>query len=348
MRHMRSLRLSLRGALHPDLRRLVTLLIMLATVLPAGAARASGQMPPGPVRIDVGGFKLNSVLLPAGRHADLPPIVFIHGASTSLYDPMLSFRTRLEGRAKLLFVDRPGHGQSDAGGPQNILPDGQADAIARLMDRLGIRRAIIVGHSFGGAIAAAFAVRHPEKVAGLVFLSPAVYPWPGGIAWYYAAARPPVLGPLFSTLIVPPLGSLAIGQATKSVFAPNHPPAGYIEKTHAFRALNPAAFRHNAREIGALSDWAARFSRQYPKIKAPTVIITGDADGIVSPALHSRHLARDIRGSRLIVVHRLGHKSDYVAGDLAVAAIEKVAGRKVDFRPVVKAVERRIANDGKQ
>ena len=300
-----------------------------------------------PVRIDVGGFKLNSVLVEPSRRADLPPIIFIHGASASLYDPMFSFRAKLQGRAELLFVDRPGHGKSDIGGDQNILPDGQADAIAVLMKKRGIAKAIFVGHSFGGAIAASFAVRHPEMVSGLVFLSPAVYPWNGGIAWYYEAASAPVTGALFSTLIVPPIGIVAIDRATKGVFAPNRIPPGYVEKTKARQALRPVAFRHNAKEVAALSDWARAASVDYRKITAPTVIITGDTDGVVSPEVHSRHLARDIPGARLIVVHNLGHKSDFVASDLAIAAIETVAGRKVNLAGARRDVEGRIARDGK-
>lgn len=300
-----------------------------------------------PVRIDVGGFKLNSVLMRTGGRADLPPIVFLHGASTGLYDPMFSFRRKLQGRATLLFVDRPGHGSSDAGPAENILPDGQADAIARLMEKRGIKKAVIVSHSFGGAIAAALALRHPEKVSGLVFLSPAVYPWKGGVAWYYDAASIPVTGALFSTLVAPPIGIFALDQATRSVFAPNRRPAGYIERTRAWQALRPAAFRHNAREVAALSQWAAKVSPRYRQIHVPTVIITGDADGVVSPDIHARHLARDISGSRLIVVHNLGHKSDFVASDLAVAAIEKVAGGAVNLTSVARAIERRIAKDGR-
>lgn len=299
------------------------------------------------VRTDVGGFKLNSVLVETGRKPDLPPIVFIHGASASLYDPMFSFRTKLQERAKLLFVDRPGHGNSDVGGEQNILPDGQADSIAALMQKRGINRAIIVGHSFGGAIAASFAVRHPDMVLGLVFLSPAVYPWNSGIAWYYEAASAPITGTLFSTLIVPPIGLMTIDNATKGVFAPNPVPADYIDKTRALQALRPLAFRHNAREVAALSDWARAASVNYHKIKVPTVIITGDTDSIVSPEVHSRHLARDILGARLIVVHNLGHKSDFVASDLVIAAIETVAGRKSNLNAVKRDVERRIAGDGK-
>ncbi|WP_312407430.1 alpha/beta hydrolase [Rhizobium sp.] len=298
-----------------------------------------------PVLTDVGGYRLNSILIQAGNKTDLPPIVFIHGASTSLYDPMLSFRDKLEGRGTLLFVDRPGHGRSDAGGRENVSPDGQADAISTLMEKRGIGGAIIVGHSFGGAIAAELAVRHPDKVRGIVFLSPAVYPWSSGVAWYYDAARAPVAGALFSAFIVPPLGLLAINQATKAVFAPNRPPADYVEKTKALQAIRPQAFRHNAREIAALSDWAEIAAKQYRHIKAPTIIITGDTDKIVSPDIHARHLARDIPGARLIVVHNLGHKSDYIANDLAIAAIERVAGRKVDLLGMARAVERRIAND---
>ncbi|HEV2502304.1 MAG TPA: alpha/beta hydrolase [Mesorhizobium sp.] len=299
------------------------------------------------VRIDIGDYQLNSVLIQPGAKADLPPIVFIHGASSSLYDPLLAFRNRLEGRAALLFVDRPGHGASDTGDARNILPDGQADAISVLMEKRGIGRAIIVGHSFGGAIAAAFAVRHPEKVAGLVFLSPAVYPWSTGIDWYYDVARVPVIGHLFSALVVPPLGFAAIEGAADAVFAPNARPDDYVEKTRALQAISPGRFRHNAQEIAALSDWAKVASRDYPGIKAPTVIITGDADKVVSPEIHSRHLASDIRGSQLIVVHNLGHKPDYVAGDLVVAAIERVAGRKRDLQAIARAVEKRIADDGK-
>ena len=312
----------------------------------ANAAIVDNFAPPQQ-RIDVGGFKLNSILIEAGAAPDLPPIVFIHGASTSLYDPLLSFRVRLEGRARLLFVDRPGHGDSDAGGAENILPDAQADAIARLMEARGIAKAIMVGHSFGGAVIAAFAIRHPDKVAGLVFLSPVVYPWPGGVAWYYSAARPPLTGLLFSAFIVPPIGILTIDSATKAVFAPNQRPAGYIKATRALQALRPGAFQYNAREIAALSGWAKSASPGYRKIRAPTVIIAGDADKTVSTDIHARHLARDIQGSTLIVVHNLGHKSDYVAADLVVAAIEKLSGKRSKLRATTKTLEQRIANDGK-
>lgn len=324
---------------------------IFAAIMLGGSALASEKSASpvitGEVRIDVGGFQVNSVLLPAKKGASLPPIVFIHGASTSLYDPMYAFREALEGKATLLFVDRPGHGRSDVGPRANVLPDAQADAIANLMKKRGIRKAIIVGHSFGGAITAAFALRHRDMVEGLVFLSPALYPWPGGVSWYYDAARAPVAGVLFSTLIAPAAGAIAIDGAVKSVFAPNPKPSDYIGKTRAYQALRPVAFRHNAQEVGGLNAWAKTASPSFRDIKAPTVIVAGDADNVVSTEIHSRHLARDVRGAELIVVHNLGHKSDYVARDLVIAAIEKIAGKKRNLKSIAKALEARIANDGK-
>ena len=327
-----------------------SLLPILGTILAVGisasALAADKGVVTGEMKLDVGGFKLNSLLLPASGKADLPPIVFIHGASTSLYDPMYAFAEPLKGRATLLFIDRPGHGLSDIGPKDNILPDAQADAIARLMEKRGIPKAIIVGHSLGGAITAAFALRHGDMVEGLVFLSPALYPWPGGISWYYDAARAPVAGLFFSTLIAPPAGLFALNAAVKGVFAPNPMPSDYVSKTKAYRALRPAAFRHNAQEVGALNGWAKTASANYKDIKAPTVIIAGDTDGVVSTEIHSKHLARDVHGAELIIVHNLGHKSDFAARDLAIAAIEKISGSKRNLKAIAKTLEMKIAKDG--
>lgn len=321
-------------------------LIAAASMILVTASRPFAEQYQGEnVKVDVGGYRLNSVLLAPGPKADLPPIVFIHGASTSLLDPMFSFRDKLEGRAELLFVDRPGHGLSESDGERTTYPDAQADAIATLMEKRGVRKAIVVGHSFGGSVAAALAVGHPDKVGGLVFLSPAVYPWPDGIAWYYEAAKAPVTGWLFSGLIVPPLGLLTIDKAADAVFSPNSRPENYVAATEARRAIAPTAFRYNAMEIANLKTWVEAASKRYSQIAAPTVIITGDTDEIVSPQIHSEHLARDIRGARLVTVRNLGHKSDYVARDLAVAAIELVAGKRRDLEAIKNRIERRIAGD---
>lgn len=295
--------------------------------------------------IDVGGFRLNSILVRAGPTADLPPIVFIHGASGNLHDQMAAFLAPLEGRADLLFVDRPGHGYSERGGPENDFPDGQAAAIARLMEIRGIDRAIIVGHSFGGAIAASFAVHHKERTAGLLFLAPATHPWPGGIDWYYSLAQRPVLGRLFSHLLALPLGLKRIDGGTRFVFWPNAVPRDYVRRTGPALVLRPATFRANAVDVANLHAYVTRMQPRYREIDAPTVIITGDRDGIVLEQIHSRGLARDISNAELIRIRNLGHKPDHMATDVAIVAIEKLAGLERDLQNAARRAEARLAKD---
>lgn len=295
--------------------------------------------------IDVGGLRLNSVLVPGGENADLPPIVFIHGASGNLRDQMHAFRAKLEGRATLLFLDRPGHGYSERGSPENAWPDGQAHAIARLMDKRGIAKAIIVGHSFGGAIAASFALEHPEKTAGLLFLAPATHPWPGGVDWYYDLAKTPVIGWLFTRIVALPAGLSRIDSGTRFVFAPNPRPDDYIDATAPALVLRPAAFRNNATDVANLLEYVRRVEPRYTQIRTPTVIVTGDTDGVVYEEIHSRGLARDIAGSELVWIRNLGHKPDYVVKDLAIEALEKIAGRDRDLQESARRAEARLVKD---
>lgn len=295
------------------------------------------------VLTDIGGYRINCIHLAKPDKADLPPLVFIHGASGNLQDQVEAFAARLQGRAEMLFVDRPGHGYSERGGPENAFPSGQADAIASLMTKLSIGRAIIVGHSFGGAIAAAFAVRHSQKTAGLLFLAPATHPWPGGVDWYYTLSTIPVLGWLFTHTLLLPIGLRRMEQGTVSVFSPNPRPDDYIDKTAPALVLRPQTFRYNAEDVANLLGYVKRESHRYRGIAAPTVIITGDSDDIVLAELHSIGLERDIPGAELITVRGLGHKPDYVTPDVAIAAIEKLAGTPRDLDAATRVAERRIA-----
>ena len=259
---------------------------------------------------DVGGFRMNALQVPAAPDADLPPIVFIHGASGNLRDQETAFRKALDGRAQLLFVDRPGHGYSERGGPANNFPDGQAAAIARLMEKRGIDRAIIAGHSFGGAIAASFALHSPEETIGLLLLAPATHPWPGTIDWYYKLTSRPILGWLFSHLLYLPAGLMLMDKATQAVFHPNPRPPQYLADGATALVLRPRNFRANAIDVANLNSYVRRISPRYGEIEAPTVIITGDSDAIVAEEIHSRGLAADITGSELVVIRNLGHKPD--------------------------------------
>jgi pimeloyl-ACP methyl ester carboxylesterase len=328
---------------------ILALVLVLAGVSRVGAWLIERRNPPVGAFATVEGTRVHHVHVPApgaGPGAgDLPPVVFLHGASGNLKDQMLPIRPLLEGRAEMLFLDRPGHGWSTRG-PDNEDPHGQARTVAALMRHLGIDRAVIVGHSFGGALAATFALDHPGMTAGLVFLAPATHPWPGGdTSWYYRLAAMPVAGRIFAETIAWPGASLSIGQATACVFSPNRAPEAYIDDAGIRLLLRPGHFLANARDVEGLYRHVRRIAPRYGEIAAPTVIISGDRDTVVYEEIHSVGLARDIPGAELVWVPNLGHKPDWIAPDLAVAAIEKVAGHARDLGAVARAVAARVAGD---
>ncbi|QPC90454.1 alpha/beta fold hydrolase [Mesorhizobium sp. INR15] len=325
---------------------LMALVFTLVGVTRVGSWLIERRNPPVGEFADINGARIHYVHVPAPANADLPPIVFIHGASANLKDQMLPLRPLLEGRAEMLFFDRPGFGWSGRGPGNNENPSAQANTIAALMDHLGIKQAIIVGHSFGGAVTTAFGLEHADKTLGLVFMSPATHPWPGGAtSWYYDVTTIPVLGWLFSETLTYPAGTLQMADATTCVFAPNKVPDNYVAEASIPTVLRPSAFRANATDVAGLYRYALAAAPHYPEIKAPTVVISGDRDKVVFARIHSVGLVRDISGAELVWVHNLGHKPDWIAPDLAVGAIEKVAGKDIDLQAMARTVEARIAGD---
>jgi pimeloyl-ACP methyl ester carboxylesterase len=93
-------------------------------------------------------------------------LVFVHGAGGSHLNWPPQLR-RLAG-ANTYALDLPGHGQSEGQGRTSI--SAYADFVAAFLDTLGLEKAILVGHSMGGATALDFTLRYPERMAGLVLV----------------------------------------------------------------------------------------------------------------------------------------------------------------------------------
>lgn len=110
--------------------------------------------------------------------ADRPSLVFVHGAGGCAADwPYQWQQTGIppsQGEARWLtdypryFLDLPGHGRSP-GSARTTIAEYAADVIA-FTETVGIRRAVIVGHSMGGAIALTIGLLKPKNLAGLVIL----------------------------------------------------------------------------------------------------------------------------------------------------------------------------------
>jgi pimeloyl-ACP methyl ester carboxylesterase len=99
-------------------------------------------------------------------------VVFVHAAAghTGQWAAQLK---HLRGERRALAIDLRGHGQSRATLSKGTSIEELAADIGAVVDRLGLQRFVLVGHSMGGAVCVAYAGQHPERVAGLFLLDPA-------------------------------------------------------------------------------------------------------------------------------------------------------------------------------
>ena len=279
-------------------------------------------------RVDLGSGRLH-VVETSPQAAARGAIVLIHGASGNFADLHVALAGRLAREGFHVFaVDRPGHGWSDRlAGRAAASPALQAACVVQALAALGVEEAIVVVHSLAGVLGLAMALEAPAFTRALVLLAPVSHPWKGGVSWYYVAATLPGLGTLFRWLIVPWAGLAAMRRGLVEVFAPNAVPADYIRRTRLPLVLRPANFRANAEDFNALCEAARALAPRYREIAAPTAIVMGAEDSLVSADIHAKRLVRDIPGAILRMLPGIGHSPHFAAPQAVIAAVLEVERR---------------------
>ncbi|SNS41893.1 alpha/beta fold hydrolase [Tropicimonas sediminicola] len=273
--------------------------------------------------LPVGGGMVHALTTGSG-----PDVVLLHGASGNLRDFTFDLVGRLARDFRVTAFDRPGLGHSDPLHADGESPAEQAAVLDAAAGMLGLGRAVIVGHSFGGSVAMAWALEHPERVAAVVTLAGATMPWPGDLGpWYRIAST------TFGAATVVPLvsGWLPDSYARNSVasiFAPQQPPDGYLEHVGIPLTLRRAAvLRSNVRQVAGLKPHVAAMARRYPGLSVPVEIVHGTADTIVPAAVHAHPMSRLLPTARLTELPGIGHMPHHVAPDATLAAIRSAAVR---------------------
>ena len=126
--------------------------------------------------------------------ASLPLVVFVHGSPGSwktfaglMADP------DLQGKVRMISVDRPGFGQSESGREVKSLKR-QAALLKPILDRnRSGSGAILVGHSFGGPVISRMAMDYIDQIGALIMISPTIDPELEGTFWYQHLVKVPLL-----------------------------------------------------------------------------------------------------------------------------------------------------------
>ncbi len=238
---------------------------------------------------------MNDLPMPVWQEAGKGPraVVLLHGiggGGAALWSPVLR---ALEGFRALAW-DMPGYGAS-APLPALSFP-ALAQALARMLDRAGIERADLVGHSIGGMIAQEFVATWPDRVRSLVLYAspPAFGSRDPAFRERFLAAR---LGPLDAGLGMAAVAEGLVG----SLMGGNADPGAAPAAIAAMSAVPEASYR-------AVLDCLTTFDRRADlgRIACPTLVLAGEEDRTAPfPGLHA--MAQAIPGAELAVVARAGH-----------------------------------------
>jgi pimeloyl-ACP methyl ester carboxylesterase len=292
---------------------------------PADAETYAMQSPPPDAFpretfVTVEGIALRALV--AGRGA--VPVVLLHGASGNANDWTFGMLQGLAQGGAVVAFDRPGIGGSDAPETGVESPFVQASLMAAGLQALGHRQAILVGHSYGGSVALAWALSEPERVRGLVLLASPSQVWPGGVGRLNDVLATPVVGSLLASIASAAVPRGVVETAAARVFAPQEPPPGYVAGLGLDRVLDADALRTNARQLTALKDHIRTMVPRYPGLAMPTRLLHGDVDDIVPLGIHSEPLASQIPGAQLTVLRGVGHMPHHAAADSVRAAVNAV------------------------
>jgi pimeloyl-ACP methyl ester carboxylesterase len=260
-----------------------------------------------------------------------PDLVMIHGASGSLRDLTFSLRDRLTDRFRVTVVDRPGLGHSDPLEDQSLRA--QARHIAAGLAALGVSDPVVLGQSYGGAVALAWALdggpdgRLNGGPRALVLVGSPSLPWPGQLdPWYRltsTAAGRTVAIPLASAFV--PDGY--VRSAIDAVFAPDPVPPGYDNWLGTALTLRRSALWANTAQINALRAELVMMEPRYSSLALPVELIHGSADTIVPLAIHSQPLSQLLPNTTLTVIDGAGHMPHHTHADTVIAAIDRAALR---------------------
>jgi pimeloyl-ACP methyl ester carboxylesterase len=292
------------------------------------ARRAERDNPPAGRFVSVEGVRLHVVERGSGE-----PLVLLHGNGSMIQD--FGASGLLDAAAehhRVIAVDRPGYGYSERPRDRVWSPAEQARVIHAALLRLGVSRAIVLGHSWGTSVAVALALAHPGMVRGLVLVSGYYYPSARADVALLSAPAIPVIGDLMRHTVSPLLARLAWPGILRKLFGPAPVPAKFA----AFpvdMALRPGPLRASAAEAALMIPDAAALQDRYRELTMPVAVLAGDGDRLVTTADQSARLHDELPDSTFQALPGVGHMAHHTATDAVLAAIAEVDARSAPPAP---------------
>jgi pimeloyl-ACP methyl ester carboxylesterase len=280
-------------------------------------------VPPVGRFMEVGGQRLH--LVDSGEKAGQsePPLVFVHGLLGQLNHFSFALVERFPER-RVVLIDRPGSGYSQGAQPQTLA--GQAAILAETIARLGLRKPLVVGHSFGGAVALALALDHREKLGGLALIAPLTLMVAKPPKPFAALSNRSRLSLWFGAWTLGPVATLMRSHVARDeVFAPDPMPARFWNDGGGLLGARPSALLAASGDIVTQPREMPQMMLRYGALDLPIGVLFGSGDRVLDPHAQGEGfcaIAPDaeltrIAGGHMLPVTRPAETEAFIRGVLA-------------------------------
>jgi pimeloyl-ACP methyl ester carboxylesterase len=292
-----------------------------ALIVQQRSRKAERDNPPLGRFIEVEGIRLHYIERGEGQ-----PLVLLHGDGSMIQDFLASgLVDRAAERYRVIVFDRPGYGYSER--PRTTLwtPQAQAELLHHALHLLGVRQAVVLGHSWGTLVAISMALAYPGFVKSLVLIGGYYYPTARLDVPLFSSPAIPVIGDLMRYTISPLLTRLAWPGLMRRVFGPAPESQRFHAEFPVWMALRPSQLRASAADTALLIPSAFSLRDRYRELAMPVAIMAGPEDRYVKTRIHSERLHGELQHSTLHLTSGAGHMLHHLVPDEVLRVIDDVA-----------------------
>ncbi|HUY25893.1 MAG TPA: alpha/beta hydrolase [Candidatus Binataceae bacterium] len=268
------------------------------------------------MRVQVGDIKMffdveGAKLRPDGAvMREVPTLLLLHGGPGGDHSSFKPGYGALADIAQVIYLDHRGQGRSDAGAPEDWRLARWGDDVVAFCDALEIEKPIVLGLSFGGFVAAAYATRHPEHPGKLILCST-------------RAGRP---DPAREAAVFERLGGKAAGDAARGFLCSESPTHDqfreFVRHCRSLYTRAPYDADIDARQLWkfevmrsfrANEDYNFDYLEDLARIQCPTLVLAGEDDPI-TPPFYSEQMAAKLP-AHLVRFERFANAGHGIAAD---------------------------------
>ncbi len=263
------------------------------------AKRVELAMPPEGRFVTIMGNRIHYVEQGTGPDT----LLLIHGLTGVIQNFGYGLINELAKTHRVVAIDRPGSGYSVRPDAASASLTVQADVVAGVIDALQLGKPLLVGHSLGGAVSLATALRHPDKVRGLALIAPLTH-MPSQVSDAFAALaiRQSWLRKLVGWTLAIPLSIRKREQVLGVVFGPEQAPADFPLRGGGLLGLRPSHFIAASRDLAAVETVLPQMQQRYEDLQLPIGILYGREDRILNPQEQGEQLAARLDNAELTLI----------------------------------------------